>query len=98
MFDCLQEGIVVIEEDPKTDDYELLFCNDMASRIATKVLDIKSKNRRFETKLLNTRVLFEYKNFNVTRIDEQSTPKSSKTDSTNRSSFNLKDVAYMTQD
>ena len=81
MFDCLQEGIVVIEENPKMDDYQLLFCNDMANRIATKVLDTKKKNKKFETKLLNSQVLFEYKNFNSTHKSDHSNRKSSKTDS-----------------
>lgn len=90
---------MVIEEDSKTDDYQLLFCNEMASRIATKVLDTKSKDKKFEYKLLNSRVLFEYKNFNVTRNDDQSMRKSSsKTESSVRSSFSLKEVAHMTQD
>ena len=64
MFDCLQEGIVVIEENPKKLNYQLLFCNDLAKRIASKVLSINSKGKKFNAKLLNTQMLYEYKNFN----------------------------------
>lgn len=63
MFDCLQEGIVVIEENPKMGgDYELLFCNDLANRITRKVLNMNLKERKFKSKLLNSPILFEHKN------------------------------------
>lgn len=40
MFDCLQEGIVVIEEKSQSKDSEVLFCNDIADRIASKILNL----------------------------------------------------------
>ena len=50
MFDCLQEGIVVIEENPKIGgDYDLLFCNDLANRITRKVLNVDIKEEKFDT-------------------------------------------------
>ena len=63
MFDCLQEGIVVMEENPKmAGDYDLLFCNDLANRITRKVLNVNIKQKKFDTKLLTTPMLYEYKN------------------------------------
>ena len=62
MFDCLQEGIVVIEENPKMGgDYELLFCNDMANRITRKVLNMNIEGKKFDKKLLTSPMLFEHK-------------------------------------
>ena len=62
MFDCLQEGIVVIEQNPKMGgDYELLFCNDLANRITRKVLGMNIKEKKFDTKLLSSPILFEHK-------------------------------------
>lgn len=62
MFDCLQEGIVVIEENTNMGgDYELLFCNDLANRITRKVLGMNIKDKKFDTNLLTSPILFEHK-------------------------------------
>ena len=61
MFDCLQEGIVVIEEKPQEKDFSVLFCNDMANRITSKILNMKIIDKKFDSRLLNAPVLFEYK-------------------------------------
>lgn len=72
-------------------NYNLLFCNDLANRISSKVLNTKKKDKKFDSKLLNYKILFEYKNFDESKTnpDRQLVPKTC---------FNLKDVARMPQD
>ena len=49
MFDCLQEGIVVIEENHRFgEEYEVLFCNEIATRITSKALNTSIKDELFD--------------------------------------------------
>lgn len=71
MFDCLQEGILVIKQSAlEQGKNKIFFANDIANRILQKVFKIKEhvKSDRSwnQNRLTNLKVFYEYKSANTT--------------------------------
>ena len=84
-------------------DYDLLFCNDLANRITRKVLNVDSKEKKFDTQLLTSPMFFEYKVIqqNDQTVNLKATEKADATQNGTDGkcpSFTLNDVAKMSQD
>ena len=63
LFDGLQEGIVVIEDSSEMVDSNILFCNDLATRILKKVINKDQQHTKKEKAIdLSSNIFFEYKN------------------------------------
>ena len=62
MFDCLQEGIIVIEK-----DFRLSFANNLAKRILdqafnTTLTPFSEPYQEFDSNNFDTQIFYEYKN------------------------------------
>ena len=100
MFDCLQEGIIVLEENRKmAGDYDLLFCNEMANRVTKNILKMNIKEKKFDTKLLTSPILFEHKNIQQNKTNFEMTKADALISGNHMNpTFTLNDVVKMSQD